>query len=170
MISLFNPHNEIIMETIKALSTIADAPITYVEIGNLIHYMKQELLSGEYNPLDVELKLKAMEETIKQLRSDEEIRAFVLSEAEKYGKSFEWRGAKMSIREVGVKYDYSSTGDSEWAILDAQIKELSEKKKAREKFLQAVPASGTVSPETGEMIYPPAKISTTSIAVTLTQR
>jgi hypothetical protein len=65
------------MESIKALSTIADAPITYVEIGNLIHYMKQELLSGEYNPLDVELKLKAMEETIKQLRSDEEIRAFV---------------------------------------------------------------------------------------------
>lgn len=69
------------MESIKALSTIADAPITYVEIGNLIHYMKQELLSGEYNPLDVELKLKAMEETIKQLRSDEEIRSFVLSAA-----------------------------------------------------------------------------------------
>lgn len=158
------------METIKALSTIADAPITYVEIGNLIHYMKQELLSGEYNPLDVELKLKAMEETIKQLRSDEEIRAFVLSEAEKYGKSFEWRGAKMSIREVGVKYDYASSGDSEWALLDAQIKELTEKKKAREKFLQAIPDMGTVSPETGETIYRPAKTSTTSIAVTLTNK
>ena len=158
------------MEQIKALSTIADAPITYVEIGNLIHYMKQELLSGEYNPLDVELKLKAMEETIKQLRSDEEIRAFVLSEAEKYGKSFEWRGAKMSIREVGVKYDYASSGDSEWALLDAQIKELSEKKKAREKFLQAIPDMGTVNPETGEAIYRPAKTSTTSIAVTLTNK
>lgn len=158
------------METIKALSTIADAPITYVEIGNLIHLMKQELMSGDYNPLDVELKLKAMEETIKQLRSDEEIRAFVLSEAEKYGKSFEWRGAKMSIREVGVKYDYAATGDSEWAILDAQIKELSEKKKAREKFLQAIPDMGTVSPETGETIYRPAKTSTTSIAVTLTNK
>ena len=158
------------MESIKALSTIADAPITYVEIGNLIHFMKQELLSGDYNPLDVELKLKAMEETIKQLRSDEEIRAFVLSEAEKYGKSFEWRGAKMSIREVGVKYDYASSGDSEWALLDAQIKELTEKKKAREKFLQAIPDMGTVSPETGETIYRPAKTSTTSIAVTLTNK
>jgi len=158
------------MESIKALSTIADAPITYVEIGNLIHYMKQELLSGDYNPLDVELKLKAMEETIKQLRSDEEIRAFVLSEAEKYGKSFEWRGAKMSIREVGVKYDYAASGDSEWALLDAQVKELTEKKKAREKFLQAIPDMGTVSPETGETIYRPAKTSTTSIAVTLTNK
>lgn len=155
------------MESIKALSTIADAPITYVEIGNLIHFMKQELLSGDYNPLDVELKLKAMEETIKQLRSDEEIRAFVLSEAEKYGKSFEWRGAKMSIREVGVKYDYAATGDSEWAILDAQIRELTEKKKAREKFLQSIPDGGTVNPDTAEVVYRPAKTSTTSIAVTL---
>ena len=158
------------MEQIKALSTIADAPITYVEIGNLIYAMKAELLSGDYNPLDVELKLKAMEETIKQLRADEDIKQFVLAEAEKYGKSFEWRGAKMSVREVGVKYDYATTGDSEWAMLDAEIKELTEKKKAREKFLQAIPVTGTVSPETGEMIYPPARTSTTSIAVTLTNK
>lgn len=158
------------METIKALSAIADAPITYVEIGNAIHEMKAELLSGDYNPLDVELKLKAIEEITKQLRADDDIRAFVMKEAEKYGKSFEWRGAKMSIREVGVKYDYASTGDSEWAILDSQIKELSEKKKAREKFLQAVPPAGTASPDTGEVIYPPAKTSTTSIAVTLTNK
>lgn len=158
------------MEQIKALSTIADAPITYVEIGNLIHFMKQELLSGEYNPLDVKLKLKAIEETVKQLQDDDEIRQFIMAEAEKYGKSFEWRGAKMSIREVGVKYDYASSGDSEWALLDAEIKELTEKRKAREKFLQSIPEDGTVSPATGEVIYRPAKTSTTSIAVTLTQK
>ena len=158
------------MEKIHALSAIADAPITYVEIGNVIYEMKAELMSGDYNPLDVELKLKAIEEITKQLRADKDIRAFVMKEAEKYGKSFEWRGAKMSIREVGVKYDYASTGDSEWALLDAQIKKLSEKKKAREEFLQAIPPTGTVSPETGEMIYPPAKSSTTSIAVTLTNK
>ena len=152
---------------ITTLAKIAQSPITYVEINNLIYDMKVELLSGEYNPLDVELQLKAMEETIKQLRSDEDIRQFVLSEAEKHGKSFEWRGAKMSIREVGVKYDYASSGDSEWAILDARIKELTEKRKAREKFLQNIPEMGTVSPETGETIYRPAKTSTTSIAVTL---
>jgi hypothetical protein len=152
---------------ITTLAKIAQSPITYVEINNLIYDMKVELLSGDYNPLDVELQLKAMEETIKQLRSDEDIRQFVLSEAEKHGKSFEWRGAKMSIREVGVKYDYSTSGDSEWAILDAQIKELTEKRKAREKFLQNIPEMGTVSPETGETIYRPAKSSTTSITVTL---
>jgi hypothetical protein len=152
---------------ITTLAKIAQSPITYVEINNLIYDMKVELLSGDYNPLDVELQLKAMEETIKQLRSDKDIRQFVLREAEKHGKSFEWRGAKMSIREVGVKYDYSTSGDSEWAILDAQIKKLTEKRTAREKFLQNIPEMGTVSPETGETIYRPAKSSTTSIAVTL---
>ena len=69
------------MEQIKALSAIADAPITYVEIGNAIYEMKAELLSGDYNPLDVELKLKAIEEITKQLRADEDIRAFVMAEA-----------------------------------------------------------------------------------------
>jgi hypothetical protein len=152
---------------ITTLAKIAQSPITYVEINNLIYDMKVELLSGDYNPLDVELQLKAMEETIKQLRSDKDIRQFVLREAEKHGKSFEWRGAKMSIREVGVKYEYSTSGDSEWAILDAQIKKLTEKRTAREKFLQNIPEMGTVSPETGETIYRPAKSSTTSIAVTL---
>lgn len=152
---------------ITTLAKIATAPITYVEINNLIHYMKQEILGGDSNPLDVEVQLKAMEECIKQLRSDEDIRDLVLREAEKHGKSFEWRGAKLSVREVGVKYDWASSGDSEWALLDAQIKELSEKRKAREVFLKSIPEMGTVSPDTGETIYRPAKTSTTSIAVTL---
>jgi len=152
---------------ITTLAKIAQAPITYVEIGNLIHWMKREILSSDNNPLDVKLQLKAMEETIKQLQDDDDIRSFIMTEAEKYGKSFEWRGAKMSIREVGVKYDYATSGDSEWAMIDAEIKELTEKRKAREKFLQNIPESGTVSPETGEQIYRPAKSSTTSIAVTL---
>jgi hypothetical protein len=152
---------------IITLAKIATAPITYVEINNLIHYMKQEILGGDSNPLDVEVQLKAMEECIKQLRSDDDIRDLVLREAEKHGKSFEWRGAKLSVREVGVKYDWPSSGDSEWAMLDAQIKELSEKKKAREAFLKSIPEMGTVSPDTGETIYRPAKTSTTSIAVTL---
>ena len=155
------------MESIKALSTIADAPITYVEINNAIYLMKKELLSGNYNPLDVKLKLKAIEETVKQLQDDNEIKQFIMAEAEKYGKSFEWRGAKMTVMEVGTKYDYASSGDSEWAMLDAEIKELTDKRKAREKFLQAIPEDGTVSPATGEMIYRPAKTSTTSITVRL---
>ena len=152
------------METIAIINEL---PVDYVGIGNLVYEAKKMILSGDHNPLDIEIRLKAMEELVKQLRGDAEIKAAVIAEAEKYGKSFEYGGCKINIREGGVKYDYAATGDSEWAILEAQAKEIGEKKKMREKFLQSIPPSGTVSPETGEHIYPPAKTSQTTVAVTL---
>ena len=152
------------METITIINEL---PVDYVGIGNLVYEAKKMILSGDHNPLDIEIRLKAMEELVKQLRGDTETKAAVIAEAEKYGKSFEYGGCKISIREGGVKYDYAATGDSEWAILEAQAKEIGEKKKMREKFLQSIPPAGTVSPETGEHIYPPAKTSQTTVAVTL---
>lgn len=152
------------METIAIINEL---PVDYVSIGNLVYEAKKLILSGDENPLDIEIRLKAMEELVKQLRGDAEIKAAVIAEAEKYGKSFEYRGCKISVREAGVKYDYASTQDSEWAILEAQSKEIAEKKKAREKFLQSIPPEGTVSPTTGEQIFAPAKTSQTTVAVTL---
>lgn len=142
-------------------------PCTWDEITSFVHKVKAEILSGEYNPLAIEISLKAMEETIKCLRGDEEIRKQVLDEAAKYEKNFEFNGVKMQVREAGVKYDYASSGDSEWAILDAQVKELTEAKKKREKFLISLPFEGVASAETGELITPPAKTSTTTIVITL---
>jgi len=150
------------METIAIINEL---PVDYVSIGNLVYEAKKLILSGDENPLDIEIRLKAMEELVKQLRGDAEIKAAVIAEAEKYGKSFEYRGCKISVREAGVKYDYASTQDSEWAILEAQSKEIAEKKKAREKFLQSIPPEGTVSPTTGEQIFAPAKTTQTALAV-----
>jgi hypothetical protein len=152
----------------NALSTITAMPVTYQEIGSFVQRVKAEILSGEYDPLTVEIHLKAMEETIKLLRGDEEIKNEVIKEALKHGeKQFDYHGVKMQVRDSGVKWDYAATQDSEWAILDAEATEISEKKKAREKFLQAIPAEGTVSPTTGEMIYPPSRSAKTTIFVTL---
>lgn len=151
----------------KTLAIINELPVDYVGIGNVVYEAKKTILSGDHNPLDVEIRLKAMEELVKQLRGDADIKAAIIAEAEKYGKSFEYGGCKINIREAGVKYDYASTRDSEWAILDAEAKEIAEKKKAREKFLQSIPTEGTVSPTTGEQIYAPAKTSQTTVAVTL---
>ena len=152
------------METITIINEL---PVYYVGIGNLVYEAKRMILSGDHNPLDIEVRLKAMEELVKQLRGDPEVKAAVIAEAEKYGKSFEYMGCKISVREGGVKYDYAGTGDSEWAILDAESKEIAEKKKDREKFLQSIPPEGTVSPTTGEQIFAPAKSSQTTVAVTL---
>ena len=155
------------METQYALTVINTMPSTYDEIHNFIYKAKQELLSGDYNPLDIEIQLKAMEEVIKQLRADGDIKTAVIAEAEKHGKSFEYRGCKLSIREGGVKYDYASTGDSTWAMLDAEAKGIAEQKKAREEFLKHLPPEGVADANTGEFITPPAKTSSTTIAVTL---
>jgi len=127
--------------------------------------------AGELNPLDIHYQVKAMEDFIKVLTGNSRYKDYVLTEGMKHGKSFEFNGSKMEIKETGVKYDYSNCGDQEWTAIEVEINLRKEKQKEREKFLKCVPAEGVeiVSNETGEVIkvYPPSKSSTTSIAVTL---
>jgi len=127
--------------------------------------------AGELNPLDIHYQVKAMEDFIKMLTANSRYKDYVLTEGMKHGKSFEFNGSKMEIKETGVKYDYSNCGDQEWSAIEVEINLRKEKQKEREKFLKSVPAEGVeiVSNETGEVIkvYPPSKTSTTSIAVTL---
>jgi hypothetical protein len=127
--------------------------------------------AGELNPLDIHYQVKAMEDFIKVLTGNSRYKDYVLTEGMKHGKSFEFNGSKMEIKETGVKYDYSNCGDQEWSAIEVEINRRKELQKEREKFLKSVPAEGIeiVSNETGEVIkvYPPSKTSTTSIAVTL---
>jgi hypothetical protein len=136
------------------------------------------LENGEIDPLKVHLQLKAMEDVVTQFtdkkKYPETAKAWtdaVLTDAQQRGKSFEYFNAKFEVKETGVSYDYSKCEDLEWANLDAQIKQLSEKKKAREKMLQFVSGKGQIvtDQESGDTwtVYPPAKTSTTSVAVTL---
>lgn len=158
------------METLKALSTLYAVPSTYTEINNAVIRAEREAQSGDYHPLDIEILLKSWEEFIKQLRASEKIKELAVNEALKYGKGqFTYRGVKMSVREGGVKYDYASSGDSTWALLQAQAEELAEKKKAREKFLQSLPPEGIFDATTSEHVTPPAKSSKTTIAVSLAE-
>jgi hypothetical protein len=127
--------------------------------------------AGELNPLDIHYQVKAMEDFIKVLTGNTRYKDYVLTEGMKHGKSFEFNGSKMEIKETGVKYDYSKCGDPAWDGLETLASDIKEKQKEREKFLKSVPTEGVeiVSNETGEVIkvYPPSKSSTTSIAVTL---
>lgn len=150
----------------NALSTITAMPATKEQIHTFVQKAKGEILSGTYDPLEIEIYLKAMEETIKAIRSDREVRDYVLSEAEKYGKSFEYKGAKVNIREAGVRYDFSACGDPVHDKLTSEVKDLTEQKKAREKLLKALTGE-MADPESGAVINPPVKTSSTTIAITL---
>ena len=147
----------------EALQKITQIPICRSEIQDFIDQSVESILSGRFNPLEIEIKLKAMEEIIKGLRGNQDIKDFAIDEAEKYGKSFDFAGAKFSIAEI-AKYDYSA--DSGWRELDNEIKLKTEHRKMREKLLRDLDKE-VADPETGEMVTPATKESSKTIRITL---
>ena len=98
-------------------------------------------------------------------------KGILLDEAQRYGKSFDYQTAKIDIREVGVKYDYSGCGSSALAELYEKQNAINDAIKELEAYHKPLPTSGiqVLNPSTGEVEthYPPSKSSTTSVAVTL---
>jgi hypothetical protein len=139
--------------------------------SQLVREIFDEVLNGRINPLELHLRLKSAEEVIKQLTGLKRYKAILLDEAEKHGKSFNYQTAKIDISEVGVKYDYSQCGNSILEKLYEDKSLIDEAIKSIETYHKGLPSAGVqvVNPETGEVErhYPPAKTSTTSVAVTL---
>jgi hypothetical protein len=130
------------------------------------------LEEGNTDPLKVHLQVKCMEDIIKGLNTNTIYKKHILDSAEKYGqKTFEFQNSKMEIKEVGVKYDFSKCEDVGLNAMYSVLEKLEEDIKKRETLLKSVPQKGMTitDEETGETytVYPPAKSSTTSIAVTL---
>jgi hypothetical protein len=140
------------------------------------------LQDGEVDPLKVHLQIKAMEEIITSLTSTDEkknknvnaaiaYKGMLLEAAEQHGKKFELHNAEFSIKEVGTVYDWTKCEDPELADMLAKKAELDARIKAKQDFLKTVPQAGLLITieETGETVkvYPPAKSSTTSVAVSL---
>jgi len=128
--------------------------------------------SGNVDPLKVHLQVKCMEDVVKLINANTNYKKAILESAENVGqKSFQFHNAKFEIKETGVKYDFSKCEDEVLTRLYSQQSELDAKVKSRESMLKTVPAKGMIitDEETGETftVYPPAKSSTTSVAVTL---
>jgi hypothetical protein len=152
----------------NAISLINQFPSTKKEQKYFVDKAVGEVLSGDYNPLDVEIYLKAFENISSEIRK--QIKEATIKEAQKHGaKTFEYRDAEVTIGEYGTKYDYTQCCDSEYNQLAAEIKCLTEKLKEREKFLKNIPVLGLdfIDANSGEIkkIYPPLKTSTTSVAI-----
>ena len=132
----------------------------------------ERLENGSVNPLEVHLQVKCMEDVVKVINSNTTYKKRVLEASENMGeKSFQFHNAKFEIKETGVKYDFSKCEDEVLNRLYTLQTELDGKVKARESMLKTVPAKGMIvtDDETGETftVYPPAKSSTTNVAVTL---
>ena len=108
---------------------------------------------------------------LETLKGNKDYKDAVLQAAVLNGKDFEYMSAKFNIREVGVKYDFSKCESTDYEDIMADFNDATKRKKDMEEFLKKVPHQGLeiINGVTGEVkkVYPPAKSSTTNVAVSL---
>ena len=137
----------------NALAELKHLPFTKVEQADYVSQAVDEILSGNIDPLQADIRLKAMAEVITAIREDLRVKNAVIEEAEKYGKTFSLSGVSITVSKKTEK-DYSGI-DPVLDDLQTQADKLKEMIKARK-----ITISAGVDPSTGETFAPP-KTSTT---------
>ena len=131
-------------------------------------YVSNVLESGRI--LDAAKAIAQMEELIKQIKGNKDLKEAIRDEVAKYGREYKNDTVKIELAAVGTKYDFSNCGDTELTDLYATQEQVKGLVEAREKFLKTLPLSGLdiITPD-GEPVhvYPPSKSSTSSYKVTI---
>lgn len=134
-------------------------------IGNEVERIVQAVDAGEINALDAVAFVTAVEAMAKDAKA--KIMEAALEEFAKHGeKELEWKGAKISQMEAGVRYDYSN--DPVWAEVKAEENAWAEQRKEVEATLKTLKRP-TEMQEGDTMVtrMPPVKTSTTTLKVTI---
>lgn len=155
------------MELMTASSALALFETTKDQRRTFIANIIAEAKEGNIDVLKLHMQAKCSEQLMKELLSNDDYKSLLMEQAEKHGKKFEMYNSEFQIKEAGTKWDYSKCEDVTYQELLEQQAEINDKIKAREKLLQTIPASGVVDPDTGVMIYPASKSSTTIVQCTL---
>lgn len=125
--------------------------------------------NGDVDALQAWVYLIALENLSKGAKK--EIESAAIQVAAMYSeKTFNVYGASVTLKEAGVRYDYSNCGDKEWEDLTDQINTLSERKKELEKVLVAHREKWVKTDmETGETyeVLPPVRTAKESLSITL---
>ena len=138
------------------------------QVIDLFVETKDQIMSGKQNPLKTAVHLKALEELIKKLRTDEQIQDYTLEQALlENAKTFTAYGAEIQIKEMGTKYDFSDCNDSLLDRLYYKIDKLKTEIKDRENMLKAISEDSPAVSMEGEILNPPLKTSKTGISITL---
>jgi hypothetical protein len=150
----------------NAISTLTALPLTRESQKDYIKQVKTSLLNGYVEPFEAAKMLKSFEDIIKALRADSEINELISNEADNYTeKAIEVNGCKFTKCEKPT-YDFMACEDSVWRELNIESVRINTLKKERETLLKSL-KSEIVNPDTGEVIKPPTKKSTSYISVTL---
>ena len=105
--------------------TVGEISPTKFGIDLLAESVAEQVREGLVDPISIAVKMNALEQLTKSVK--EKIGKDIIDELGKHPKGkAEMLGATISVMDT-VKYDYSHI--PEWAELDAQISELTEKRK-----------------------------------------
>lgn len=155
-----------LMELAKVSENILTIPSNKRDVNRLAAKIITDILHGNVNALEVDMKLRFLEELIGQIRGNERIKAEVLNEAEKYPeKTFTAYGGEVTKTSFG-RYDYSECSDTYYNDIITEIAELNKARKEREGMLQRLTEPMAIE-ETGEIINPPEKTSSSGLRVRL---
>ena len=132
----------------------------------------QLIEDGDVNPLDTIVKMHAVGKLVEGVTKNIMVKDAVRAELEKYGtKTVKYEGATFQMKEVGVKYDYSTCNDPVWIRLKVRFDIAAAALKEREDMLKMMPVGGmTVVDElTGEVFQAvrPTKSGESGYSITI---
>ena len=112
------------------------------------------VMEGEVDPITAHINISRMEAAIKLFKENTDVR------------DIQFGDCRLEEAESGVKYDYSMCGDSRLNDMYKTLEALKADIKEREEMLKKLPSTGMADPDTGEVLFPPARSSKTTIKTT----
>ena len=143
---------------------VSNANLTKEAQGNLVENLVAQVTDGKADAVQI----KAIAEVCEQFLKNPAVGAAVQSAVLVRGKDAAFGGAKVGISST-TRYDYASSGDTQYLDLIKQKESIASQLKAREMYLKAITDEQTiVDRETGAIvtITPPAKTVSQSLRVT----
>lgn len=151
----------------NAINYFNTLPSTQNEIHDFVNQVKEQALDGNIDLIEFAVQLRAVEETIKLLRTDKDIASAICCEAEKYPElrkgGIECPGAKLQIKMTGVSYEYD---DDKLFVWEKEMKAIKDKIKKRQDFLKKM-TEPVADADTGEILKFPVSRGTEKIIITL---
>ena len=149
-------------------SIIFSGPESKSQVQIFAKTIIEQVESGSLDALEVHIRCKNLMVALGEVI--ESIANLSLAEAEKYGKSFEFKNARIEVKELGSKWHFDKSNDSKYFSIKSNIEKLDIERKDRETFLKSLKQKTSIlGEETGEVIevFPAYKTSKTGITVTL---
>jgi hypothetical protein len=149
-------------------SILFNGPASKSQAQTFAQEIIEQVESGSLDALEVHIRCKALMVALTQVI--ESIESTTLAEAEKHGKSFDFKSARIEVKELGSKWHFDKSNDSKYFSIKSNIEKLDIERKDRETFLKSLKQKTSIlDEETGEVIeiFPPYKTSKTGITVTL---